>query len=300
MRPVLLVAVLGALFGGCKKSPPAPPAPPQIVDVKVVDKTPDGQVGLDLAALTGRALTVIGQSSGMAVSDGGTPKGPRYKLRVEVRTEGAEDVRGGKGIMRALVSARLTPIGAEVGALGFEQAAVAERTYEIATRGDPGKAWQAHALRAVEDVVRGAGARARLSTSDASGLVAAIDGADEDLREEAIRLAGERKETSAVPSLIKLLKSEDHATRDRAIGALSTIGDPRAVKPLTEVARFRDHSDLPKVLDALAAIGGEESRAYLEFVASGHDNQEIRDLAKQSLTHLERRLKARDVAAAQR
>ncbi len=103
-----------------------------------------------------------------------------------------------------------------------------------------------------------------------------------------------------MPSLVKLLKSEDHDTRDRAIGALQEIGDKRAVRPLTEVARFRDLSDLPKVLDALAAIGGDEARSYLEFVASGHDSVEIRDLAKQALTHLERRQNPPDLGAAGR
>jgi hypothetical protein len=109
------------------------------------------------------------------------------------------------------------------------------------------------------------------------------------LREEAIHLAGERREKQAVPSLTKLLKSDDHDLRDAAIGALGAIGDVRAVRPLTEVAQFRDIAELPKILDALARIGGDEARAYLEFVASGHESPEIRDLAKQSLERMARR-----------
>jgi len=104
-----------------------------------------------------------------------------------------------------------------------------------------------------------------------------------------MRLAAERKEAAAVPSLVKRLKSDDHAVRDRAIGALAAIGDTRAVRPLTEVAKFNDLGDLPKVLDALATIGGPEARSYLEFVASGHDSSEMRDLAKEALVHLDRR-----------
>ena len=70
------------------------------------------------------------------------------------------------------------------------------------------------------------------------------------------------------------------------------------MRPLTEVAKFNDLSDLPKVLDALATIGGSEARSYLEFVASGHDSAEMRDLAKEALVHLERRqaAKGRDMA----
>jgi hypothetical protein len=291
MRRLGWLIVLATTLGGCKKSAPAAVDPPQVVDVQVIDRTPDpDKQALDLPALTARAADAIGKSCGLLVSDGGSGNpSRRYKLRVEVRTETTEESSSQKGMMRALVGARLQPFGAEPGALSFEQNAVAEKVYDLGKRPDAKEAWRAHTLRAVEDVVKGVGARVRLSTGDAAQLVTALDGPDEDLREEAIRVAAERKERAAVPSLIKLLKSDDHDARDRAIGALQEIGDPRAVRPLTEVARFRDLSDLPKVLDALAAIGGDEARSYLEFVASGHDSVEIRDLAKQALAHLERR-----------
>jgi HEAT repeat protein len=203
-----------------------------------------------------------------------------------VRTEGAEDAKSKRGVLRALVIAKVTPVGGELGALDFEQTAVAEREYALEQLGDPTVAWQAHVERAVSDVVSGVGSRVKLSTASPQALVAALDGQDGDLRQEGARLCAERKERACVMSLVKLLKSEDHDDRDRAIGALQSIGDARAVRPLTEVARFRDLSDLPKILDALAAIGGDEARSYLEFVASGHDSSEIRDLAKQALTSI--------------
>jgi hypothetical protein len=286
-----LAACLALAAVGCHKKPPPPVPPPEIVEVRVVDRG-DGELPVDLSALTAAAGDAIAQSSGLPLRlDGGAaapdPRQHRYRLRVEVRLDGAEEPSTKKGIMRAFVLARLQPVGADVGALSFEQQAVAERIYTIGKAGEP--AWAAHAARAVKDVVAGVGARVRLSAGDAQAIVAALDGSDEDLRDEAMRLAGERREKAAVPSLIKRLKSDDHAVRDHAIGALAAIGDQRAVRPLTEVARFRDLTDLPKVLDALATIGGPEARAYLQFVADGHDSQEMRDLAKQALTHLERR-----------
>jgi len=298
LRRLLLLVALASV--GCKKAQ-QPAAPPQIIEVRVVDRTPVAErVGLDTDALTQKAAAAIIKSSGLPVTDGGVAPsqstGRRYKLRIEVRTEGGEDAAAKKGVMRALVSARLAPYGDDNG-LTFEQTAVGERTYELDKRGDATVAWRAHAERAIEDVLRGLGARVKLADGDVTTVIAALDGSDDDLREEATRIAGERKEKRAVPSLLKLLKSEDRDTRDRAIGALAEIGDPRAVRPLTEVARFRDLGDLPKILDALAAIGGDESRAYLEFVASGHDSVEIRDLAKQALEHLDRRQR-RDLGAA--
>src|SRR4051812_29199305 len=159
-----IVLVTLALVAGCKKTPPAPPPPPQIVEVKVVDRShyaagdPE-RPQLDLAALTLRAGQAIGKASGLRVVDAGVPEARKYRLRVELRTEGAE--HEGKALLRALVEARLSPLGEAPGALTFEQTAVAERIVDAAKP----KPWAEHVGRAVEDTVRGVGARVRLSTA---------------------------------------------------------------------------------------------------------------------------------------
>jgi len=282
-----LCAAVLVLAASCKRAPSVPP-PPEVVEVRVIDRTPPGAgpAPLDTKALTRRAAEVLSKGSGLRITDGGTT-GRRYRLKVELRMEGAEAPSSGKGVLRAFVSARLVPVSAEE-LLPVEQVAVAERVYDLKPAQDKGAMWRDHAGRAVEDVVRTVATRVRLASGDSAALLAAVTGSDSDLREEAIRLAGERRDEKVVPALLPLLKSEDSDLRDRVIGALGSIGDRRAVRPLTEVARFRDVGDLPKVLDALAAIGGEDARSYLEFVASGHESEEIRELAKQALTHLER------------
>jgi hypothetical protein len=287
------LALACALASGCKRPPP----PLQIVEVKVVDKTPRAQpVPIDLAALTARAKEAIAASSGLPVvaSDAACARAHDrcFRLRVEVRGERVEEAAAGKGVLRAIVDAELER---DAPGRSVTQRGLAEREYEIAKLGDATDAWRAHLQRAVGDVVSGVGARLKLQSGDARAITQAIEGADEDLRDEAIQIAAERRAADAVPALVKLLKSDDHTLRDAAIGALGQIGDARAVKPLTEAARFRDLVDLPKVLDALALIGGDEARAYLEFVASGHDNEEIRELAKEAIQHLEKR-HARDMA----
>jgi hypothetical protein len=297
---VVVAAAMALSAPGCKRTPVAPP-PPEIAEVRVVYKGGDvaGAPKLDVAALTAAARAAITTASGVPIrEDGGvdSTRKNRYRLRVELEIGAAEDAAAKKGNLRALVDAKLSPVGSDPSALSFEQTALAERQYTPGKPGEP--AWQAHAERAIRDCVGGVGARVKLAAGDASAIVAAIDGADDDLREEGMRLAAERKEKNAVPALIRRLKSDDHAARDRAIGALAAIGDARAVRPLTEVAKFNDLSDLPKVLDALATIGGPEARSYLEFVASGHDNPEMRDLAKEALGHLDRRQaeKSRDMS----
>jgi hypothetical protein len=284
---------LALVLVGCPRK--SAPPPPQVAEVRVLYKGQDaaGAPKLDEARLHDAALAAIVKSTGIVVhEDGGVdatpdPKGPtRYRLRVELEIGAAEDAVSKKGNLRALVAAHLTPIGGEPGALSFEQSALAERAFVVGAKGEP--AWQAHAERAIADCVAGVGARVKLAAGDAGALVAAIDGSDDDLRDEAMTLAADRRASQAVPALIRRLKSDDHALRDRAIGTLAAIGDARAVHPLTDVAKFYDTNDLPKVLDALATIGGPEARAYLELVASGHDSPEMRELAKQAIVHLER------------
>jgi len=286
---VALLASLPALSAscsGCKPKAPRAVAPPRIVEVRLVDRTGPGSP-LDAGALQRRAAQVLGEATGLAVTDGGMPEGGAFRLRVEVRAE-AGPGEGGRPMIRALVDVKLSPQGG-AGLLGYEQTAIAERDRESAGVPDGGSPMQALAERAIGDVLRGVGARVKLASSDARALTAALEGADDDLKLEALRVAGERHLTALVPAIIPLLKSEDRDVRDRAVGTLAALGDARAVKPLTEVARFRDLTDLPMVLDALAAIGGDEARAYLEFVASGHENPEMRELARKALTYLEAR-----------
>ncbi len=295
-----LAGVVAVALGGCKRTPAAPPGP-RVVEVVLRDRTlPSSGVAVDAENLRARAAKKFLDGGAMPILDGGDgcalAEARCYKLAIDLRAEGGEDAAAGSGVMRAHLDARLEPIGGNT--LGtVEQKAIAEREYKIAERGDAKAAWAAHLSRAVDDVAGALAIRARLVAGDARALAAALDGSDEDLRDDAITAAAERRERAAVPSLIKLLKSDDHDLRDAAIGALGAIGDPRAVRPLTEVAHFRDLSDLPKVLDALAAIGGGEARNYLEFVASGHDNPAIRELAKESLAHLDRRTHPNDLGA---
>jgi hypothetical protein len=288
---VALVAL--PLLVGCVKRAPSPPPPPEIIDVRVSyrDAAQPGAPALDVSALGATARAAIAGTMVVHEDAGSDPprdaRARRYKLRVDVALEGGIDNKTHKGVMHALVAAKLIPVGAEPGAMSFEQQALAEGTFDPKHKGEPD--WQAHATRTVKDCVTGLSARVKLADGNAQAIVAAIDGDDEDLREEAMRIAAERQVKEAVPPLLRRLKSEEPALRDRAIGALSEIGDARAVRPLTEVAKFYDVTDLPKVLDALATIGGPEARSYLEFVASGHDSSEMRELAKQALAHLDRR-----------
>ena len=123
----------------------------------------------------------------------------------------------------------------------------------------------------------------RLLVSPPSEVIAALGAKDRRLVLAAMAIAASRRLEASVPLMSKLLRNEDSEIADRAIGVLVDIGDRRAVRPLTRLAEFSDTEKLAKVIDAVAALGGNEAREYLEFVAVGHPDADIRDIAAQAL-----------------
>ena len=146
-----------------------------------------------------------------------------------------------------------------------------------------------HLRRTLADALKGLLAKEKIRQGDEAAVREALAGSDPELRSLAFAVAGERRLTALVPRLIELLHAEDPALRDGAIGALAELRDPRAVKPMTELAKFGDHDMMRRIIDAIGAIGGEDARAYLQFVADGHEHPVIRDLARQALDRLDRR-----------
>ncbi|MCC6746570.1 MAG: HEAT repeat domain-containing protein [Deltaproteobacteria bacterium] len=131
--------------------------------------------------------------------------------------------------------------------------------------------------------------QARLATARDTEVVAALRDRDHLRAGAAAEIAAHRRIAPAVPALVALLKHPDERLADRAIGALIAIGDRRAVPHLTRLAKFSDTAKLTKLLDGIATLGGDEAREYLEFVAVGHGDEEIRGLATEALDRLKRR-----------
>lgn len=291
--PTLALASIALACPGCPSRSAAPPQVARLVDVKVLDRTVgEEREAVDVAAIQRRAADDLGAAHALPVALGAAPvAGVDYRLAIEVRLE----TLGGAspGPLRAFVDARLRRVDAAVGDSPIERRAVAEGPTPMAEPPPPHDAVVAadrrHLDRAVDDVMKGLVASIRIRRGGSDELLSALAAPDAEVRSEAIRVAGERRERAAVPALILQLKGEDTALRDQAIGALVAIGDRRAVKPLTEVAHFRDVTELPKVIDALASLGGDEARAWLEFVASGHDEKDVRELAREGLDRMDRR-----------
>lgn len=292
----LLALALVVLAGACNRHGGAATSQPRIVEVRVIDHSEgaaDGERGAgalpgpaDTEALAARVARRLTDEKLLPVALGAAPMARvDYRLAVDVRQLRMSS--DGGPVLRAFVTARLLRVGGDPSEPPITSEAVADRA---AKEGAPldAAACRAHLEHAVDDVVGVLVGLARVHFGGLPELLSALDASDDDVAAEAIRVAALRKEKVAVPRLISMLKGDDARRRDRALGALVEIGDPRAVKPITELARFQDVSELPKVIDALGALGGSQSRAYLEFVVSAHDDSEMRQLAQAALARLER------------
>jgi hypothetical protein len=130
--------------------------------------------------------------------------------------------------------------------------------------------------------------QARLDVGPEEALVAALSQKDLERLRSAVEIAAVRRSKKSVPALIGLLRHPEEEVADRAIGALAAIGDRRAVRPLTRLVEFKDTARLAKLLDAIGTLGGAEAQNFLEFVATGHEDADIRSLAKEALERLQR------------
>jgi hypothetical protein len=291
LRRALFVGAVIALAtsGGCKR-PGATRPRPLLVEIGVRDRTPesDRPARLDLAAVREEIVRVQREAGVFSVAPGRAP-GPReeaFRQRVDVEVN--EDVRDGQGVARAAVMIVIERVDGPADATRLEAGGGAEKTYPLEAP-DVGVVFTDLVKRIVKDVMRGLLQRERLRQSDARAVIAALGSDDPETRLAAVTAAAERREGKAVTALIERLNDPDDAIRDRALGALVEIGDRRAVGPLTRQTRFRDLDGMRKVVDAVASLGGDEARSYLEFVASGHEEREIRDLAREALDRLQRK-----------
>ncbi len=151
-----------------------------------------------------------------------------------------------------------------------------------------GKPAEAHALLecAVSAAVKGIILKERVSRGELPPVLNALGSEDPALRSIALEAVKVHQIRAAVPRLLVMLESPDVMVREGAIGALVVLREERAVAPLTRLASFRDVEMLRSTIDAVGRIGGDEARAWLELVASGHDDPAIRRMASQELLEL--------------
>jgi HEAT repeat protein len=144
-------------------------------------------------------------------------------------------------------------------------------------------------LRIAGDLIDGYVARRQLERGPPAVVHAALQADGGALRDDAVRVVGERKLHDEAPTLLKLLSDPDERTRDAALGSLIALGDRRAVSELTRTRSLRDRHEMRKMIEAIAILGGQEADQYLSFVAATHDDDEIRAEAAAARARLQRR-----------
>jgi hypothetical protein len=307
LRYLALLAVILAP-AGCKRSrPPAEPPPPPtpaLGEVSVVDLTPPPErpagTKLDVEAVAADARRILEESKLFSPRQGDAGAPVLARVRLELAVE--DVVVQSKGAARAAVRLRIDTRPSEVAARRWNEdvQAGAETVYDASPAKKPGAEAAEGSLdrqalfsklvaRTVSDLLTGYVARQRLWTGDSSAIHKAMTGDGGELKLEAIRTVGERKLTSEVPTLLKLLQHDDEAVRDAALGALVELRERKAVTVLAEQRSMRDEREMRKILDAISVLGGPEAAEYLGFVTQGHEDPEIRAMAREARNRLLRR-----------
>ena len=135
-------------------------------------------------------------------------------------------------------------------------------------------------LLAKEEIRSGPDAAAALALGNAES--------DPDLALWALEVVRTQKRAGLFEQVVGLLDAKDSDLRETAVGVLLALEDRRAVKYLTEKAEMGDRTHLFAVIEAVSTLGGEEAVDFLEFVASGHPDSEVRARAQAGLERIER------------
>ncbi len=142
---------------------------------------------------------------------------------------------------------------------------------------------------AMEVAGRGLAEQEKLRQGDDGAVLAALGSSDPDVILWALDLSAARRLAAAFDRAVALLEAPDPGVRGAALRFLVALRDPRAVEPLARRADFADPDTMRQLVEAVTAIGGPEAVEFLEMVAGGHDDRDMRERAREGLERLGRR-----------
>lgn len=162
-------------------------------------------------------------------------------------------------------------------------------------QGNDVEAMQSAIRDALEDAlgraVRQAAALITLEDAAEGVVLGKLHDPDPAVADAALRLLVRRHNKAALPALLERLKSDDLDLLRGVVGLLVELGAPEAVNPLVEAANQKGPGFEREVVFAVGAIGGDDAEAYLDLVATGHDDPLVRASAAQALKELREKAK---------
>jgi HEAT repeat protein len=127
-----------------------------------------------------------------------------------------------------------------------------------------------------------------LREGEDAAVLKGLDSTDPDVVLWCLELVAERRLKPAFERALSLLQAKDAGVRAAALSALVALKDPRAVAPLAKMANFSNSEELRLVIEAVSAIGGDEAAEFLEYVATGHSDADLRNRAREGLERIGR------------
>jgi HEAT repeats len=247
------------------------------------------EAGLDEPALVEAARAAI-RAAGFEVGQGSLPHRAVMGIpSVQLLPPG---VLGGAPRAEAAVELALVP----------DARGIPRRT-EVATAsvpfvpGRPRDAWLSAVAEAARRAAEGLALAVAAEEKPSAELIADLGAKDGRVREQAVRVLGERKVRAAVPALVERLEQDDGRLAQRIVAALAQIGDERAVGPLIDLSRGSDATVTARLARLIGDIGGAEAEGYLLTLASGHPDARVRATARKALDEMSARAKETPVAA---
>jgi HEAT repeat protein len=122
-----------------------------------------------------------------------------------------------------------------------------------------------------------------------SALLARLKQGNETEQRHAALLLGQRGERNAIPSLLALLKGDENPRIKAVIGSLVRLKAKEAVIPMIRLAPRASSVFLQQLVSALAELGGLHAEGFLDLISVAHQNQEIRQTAKEAFLELRQR-----------
>lgn len=318
-RALVLLVALSLLqhLPGCKKKDKSPPAsrdsgpvevsgedagsaqavvraPERVVLARVVAKTVDPKQPRELhprllAQAIGKQLT----DSEWFYSPGDTVPA-KFRVRLgELQVLITYDVmRDPKTKQRSvMVAVEAEVVWAKEGeALPLRDKVLFERTLEPGSHEDLDGLMATQAALAVEAAGEGLLAKEEVRAGPDASVAKVLENPEQnpELTLWALEVVRSQKRSALFDDVVALLDAKNPDVRETAVGVLLALGDPRAVPYLTEKAEMGDRLHLFAVIEAVSTLGGEEAVDFLEFLASGHPDAEVRQRAKDGLERLER------------